>query len=223
MQSSPKRASVGLFVDGNALFRAIDELNEPSLKWLDLQSLGRSLIVEDVVISHTILAFCSTSGDRAIRAHERAFLNILQARGVVCIGDDGVREFHECSRCGHGWDEKAARRNEAELAVALLDGAWDDQFDHAILIGDHWDWPALERRFTERFTQKTLTIACLRPLPRTSLAPPNIRRRVLTKKDLRAHPLADKVKGPRGETISRPRDWAPGASARWSDLEITGL
>lgn len=218
-----KQAQAALFVDGNALFKAIDEFNEPSLKWLDLWALGGLLCGDQAQLRSVDFAFSATGEDRAERMLERVYLRALAANRVSLIGDDGARAVHECRRCGHGWDERIATHNEANLAIEIIDAAHRGVFNRVYLISDAWEESPLTRKMLERFPDKTLTLVCLRDLPKSRRGLSLVRRRSLSTRELRASLLDAVVKGDNGETVARPRAWAPGKTARWADLEITGL
>ena len=222
-QHIPPNGRIFIFVDGNALFRAIDDMGEPSLKWGDLWALGGRLGGARANVVGVTFAFCSTSEGRNAKAAERTYLKALTMRRVNILAADGTREFHECCHCGHRWNEKTARSKDSDLAVEIFDAAYQNQFDQVFLVSDGWSSPTLERKFLERFPEKLLTFVCLRAPPRADAPTSGIRYKSLTKRDLRACLLNEKVSGDNGEQIVRPRDWAPGASAKWSDLEITGL
>jgi hypothetical protein len=214
-----RRASI--YLDGNALFRAIDDMNESAFRWLDPWKLGSMLTGSGVTLGRAVFAYNVTGEDRSAVHHERAYLRALGAIGVECLVEDASREFHECSRCGHGWDERRARRNEADLAVEILDDAWRDEFDEALYVTDDVSTSNLARRLSG-VGGKTLTLVCLRSIPRQLKDTPELRRRALTKRHLREAQLPDHVSG-EGEAVTRPRAWAPRPSATWNDLEITGL
>ena len=215
-----QRAS--LFIDGNALFQAIDELNEASLKWLDPARLASQLAADHVQIRRLVFAFTVTGEDRARAQQERTYLRALSALGVACLTEDPVREFHECGRCGHGWDDRRARHNEANLALEILHDAWSDSFDEAWLVTDQIGESHLARKLA-RFQHKSLTLLSLRSIPRMMHDTATLKRKTLTKRQLRAATLSETVRTAQGEMIARPRGWAPRESATWRDLEITGL
>jgi hypothetical protein len=211
-----------LFVDGNALFHAIDDFNDPALKWLDLPKLAAQVGGSEASVKRIVFAFTVTGEDRAKAQQERVYLRALAAMGVDTLVDDPVREYHECARCGHGWDERRARGNETALALEILEGACSNAYDEAMLVTDQISESHLTRKLSG-FPHMSLTLLSLRTVPRMMHDTERLRRRTLTKKLLRSAMLGETVSTTRGESFARPRGWTPRESATWRDLEITGL
>lgn len=211
-----------LFVDGNALFHAIEDFNDPALKWLDLAKLASQVAGPDANVNRIVFAFTVTGEDRTKAQQERVYLRALASSGIECLVEDPVREYHECARCGHGWDERRVRSNETALALEMLDGAWRNAYDEAFLVTDQISESHLTSKISG-FPNISITLLSLRNIPRLMHDSATIKRRTLTKKYLRAASWSETVSTAEGEVITRPRGWAPRESATWRDLEITGL
>lgn len=155
------------YVDGFNLYHAIDNLQAPHLKWLDLWALGRLLIPQESEMLVKVVycsAFATHMPDKMIR--HRAYTAALRASGVDCVmGNFKKRPPTTCKNCGRTWTTHEEKESDVNLAIHLIDDAHLNIFDHAYLITSDSDLAAAVRMFRQRFPTKYIT----------TVAPPNRR------------------------------------------------
>jgi hypothetical protein len=152
----PDRAA--FYVDGFNVYHALDRLNRPYLKWLDWQALARRLIPQN---SETLtgVTFCTAivTADPGKQTRHRAYVAALQACGVVCRFGHFAREKRICKSCGARWETPVEKQGDVNLAVAIIDDAYQDTFEHCYLVTADGDQVATVRALKQRFPGKKLT------------------------------------------------------------------
>ena len=130
-----------VYIDGFNLYHAIDEIRprKNHLKWVDLWGLSQSILIKDqkLVGVEYFSAYKKTNLDR-LKRHEQ-YINALRFRGVSVHMGKFKKKFHRCRLCNsryEGWEEK---ETDVNLAVKLVEDAFTDQFDTAIVISADTD------------------------------------------------------------------------------------
>lgn len=147
------------FIDGFNLYHAIDDLDKPHLKWLDLWSLSGRLIPQR---SETLVSviYCSALAThmRPKMLRHRIYIAALEASGVKCVmGKFKRKPPVRCNECGNSWRSHEEKESDVNLAIHLLDGAHLNAFDHAYLVTADSDLRAAVRMCRERFPDKKIT------------------------------------------------------------------
>ena len=146
------------YVDGFNLYHAINDLNASHLKWNNLWALASSLIPsrsEGLVKVTLCTAFYPNDPGKRAR-HER-YLRAQQHFGVQIIMGHYVHEDMDCHSCLAVWRKPTEKETDINLALALIDDAHMDQFDHAYLVTNDSDQAATAKLFSKRFPHKKLT------------------------------------------------------------------
>jgi hypothetical protein len=146
-----------VYIDGFNLYHAIDDLQQPYLKWVDLWSLGRRIIkgTADPLVK---VVFCTAyrRGPEGKKSRHRAYLDALSLTGVVIEYGHEVHEPSSCPACGARWETPREKATDINLALRVYEDAHDDLFDVAFIVSADTDQAAtfsyLKRRFpTKRF------------------------------------------------------------------------
>ena len=148
-----------VYVDGFNLYHAIDDLNQPYLKWLDLWKLseliarGHARTIEEVV-------YCSAyfPGDHGKRVRHERYKAALEAVNVRCLMGHTTKEPMHCKHpeCGHRWDQPREKETDINVALSMYNGAIDDIYDVGFLITADTDQAATLRLIEQRFPNKKL-------------------------------------------------------------------
>jgi uncharacterized LabA/DUF88 family protein len=155
----------GLYVDGFNLYHALDELNQPHLKWLNLWDLGRRILIDPSEELYFV-RYCTAlkKGDADKSARHREYITALQFNGVDVHKGHFITDEVDCHKCGHVWDKPQEKETDVNIAVHLIDDAYQDQFDVAYLLTSDSDQGAVARMLKFRFPDKKLV----------SVAPPGM-------------------------------------------------
>lgn len=155
------RQRVISFIDGFNLYHAIDNLNRPELKWVNLKSLSqvylksRSEELTDVFYFSAIAEHVSES----VQKMQKAYLMALELNGIKPILGNFKKKVRRCSRCQYNWIGHEEKETDVNIALFLLDLAYQNAFDRAIIISNDSDLAPAIRMIRKRFPEKRVTTA----------------------------------------------------------------
>jgi hypothetical protein len=152
------RRRAALYVDGFNLYHAIDDLDRPYLKWLDLSQLARVIAPRSQVIRKVVWCTAFRPQGRAQIARHQAYFDALKARGVTCMTGHFVVYADGCNACGHSWTVATEKQSDVNLALSVLDDAHENRFDVCYLMTTDGDHAATARFLKERFPEKKLVL-----------------------------------------------------------------
>jgi hypothetical protein len=137
---------VACYVDGFNLYHAIDDLNKPHLKWVNLWALAQSLCrdKETLVKVAYFSAYATWLPDQFAR--HREYVAALKHFGVECHMARFSEQTARCLSCKATWKRHEEKETDVHFSLTLLEDAIDNVFDRAIIIsadGDHV--PAIRR------------------------------------------------------------------------------
>ena len=146
------------FVDGFNLYHALLDIGEPHLKWLDLRKLFSHLIRSKSQIITQILFFSAypTWKPDSYRRH-RHYIAALSASGVTPVLGQFKVKPKQCLKCKAKWDSHEEKESDVNLALALLDLAYKDMYDHAFVVTRDSDIAPAMHKVKQNFRQKKIT------------------------------------------------------------------
>ena len=153
--AEPQRAA--LYVDGFNLYHAIDALNQPHLKWLDLAALGNRVLnrrTQRLVKVHYFTALKPGAFEKNKR--HREYITALKYFNVAVHEGHFIKDAVDCRKCGHVWDKPQEKETDVSIALHLVDDAYQDVFDVAYLLTANSDQGATARMMKRRFPTKAL-------------------------------------------------------------------
>jgi hypothetical protein len=134
---------VALYVDGFNMYHALDDLNKPHYKWLNLRRLADLLIsrkTQRIVKVYYFTAapdhFQNTASVDKLLRH-RAYTAALEAKGVVCISGsfaERTRTFKGGKQYRSTWTHMEEKKTDVALAINLLNDAYRDVYDRALVV-----------------------------------------------------------------------------------------
>lgn len=164
---------VACYIDGFNLYHAIDDLNRPHLKWVNLNTLAESLLRNSLVRKRETLvavnyfsAYATWLPD-AYKRH-RKFVAALDHIGVNTIMAHFKHKDRECRNCGARWKDHEEKETDVRLALKMFEDAVDGLFDRAIIIGADSDLVPIVQTLRRKFPNKTVLVAT--PPKRYSIA-----------------------------------------------------
>ncbi|MCR6643769.1 MAG: NYN domain-containing protein [Terricaulis sp.] len=154
MSSAVSALRVAVYVDGFNLYHAIDDLNQPKLKWLNLWALGKSFCKPDEVLSKVDYFTALSTWDTEKRGRHRQYINAQKAKGVRVVEGNFKEAPRHCPKNKIMCPDREEKQTDVAIAVAMVGDAHDDLFDCAVLVtADTDQLPAL-RHLTQRFPEK---------------------------------------------------------------------
>ena len=134
------------YIDGFNLYHAIDALDQPHLKWVNLWSLVASFLREgQELVAVNYYSAYATWLPREFARH-RQFTAALSRVGVSTHMSDFMTRTRSCFSCGATWESHEEKQTDVRMAVDMVSDALVDNFDMAVVITADSDLgPAVEK------------------------------------------------------------------------------
>lgn len=148
------------FIDGLNLFHAISRLRLPHLNWVDPQALSRFYIKSKDEEVTRILYFSAlaTHMDESSQKRQQSYITALQMRNIKPILGQFKQKDRYCPKCFSHSRAHEEKETDVNIALALLDLAYQNVYDRALLISNDSDLAPAIRNVRERFPNKRITI-----------------------------------------------------------------
>ena len=155
-----KRERVISFIDGFNLYHAILNLNDPQLKWLDLKKLSQEFLhpIREELVQVLYFSTIASHRNQAAQIRQKAYLSALQLRGVKTVLGQFKQKSRDCPKCSARYIGHEEKETDVNIALSLVDLAYQDAYDRAILITNDSDQVPSIRKVLERFPSKKITI-----------------------------------------------------------------
>jgi hypothetical protein len=150
----PHRAA--FYIDGFNLYHAIDELNQPHLKWLDLWALGTRLITPDSELVRIVWCTAIDTKNVPKMLRHREYRKAVESTGVIAVEGHFTVEDMECRECGHVWAKRTEKQGDVNVAVNLISDGHAGLYDCAYLLTADSDQAATARIFRDRLPEKRI-------------------------------------------------------------------
>lgn len=147
------------FVDGFNLYHSIKALNQNQLKWLDLRSLCVNFAPSPQFLMSKIFYFSAyaTWLPDAYQRHKE-YVKALESTGVTPIMGKFKEKDRSCNMCGSMWKAHEEKETDVNIALYILDEAYQNSFDRALIISADSDLSPAVRLVKERFPSKTVRV-----------------------------------------------------------------
>lgn len=147
------------FVDGFNMYHALDQLRQPHLKWLDLQLLFRRLTRAKSQVITQILFFSAYPTWKPDSHHRhRLYVKALSTNGITPVLGQFKNKPKKCLKCKTEWVSHEEKETDVNLALAMLDLAYKDRYDHAFLLSRDSDLAPAVRIVKQNFPDKKITV-----------------------------------------------------------------
>ena len=198
------------YIDGYNLYHGLLAAGLRSSRWLDLTKLGTTLLKPGQQLVLTRYFTTWVKGNQAKAHKQLRYVDALKTRGGIEI-DYGrfLQKPDTCRRCGHKWTKKEEKRTDVNIAVRLLEDAYDNGYDTAIVVSGDSDLVSPIKAIHRRFPHREVLVAF--PPMRQS----NDLRRVadgayrISDRHIRECRLPRTVTRPDGITLTAPQGWLP--------------
>ena len=151
------------YVDGFNLYFGLRSKNWRKYYWLDLVGLVRSLLKTDqnLVAVHYFTARIRSSGNNEADMQRQA--DYLDALGhfpdLIMHYGHYLNKLRKCRHCGAQWMDYEEKMTDVNIAVQLLEDAFDDRFATALLLSADSDLTTPVKNVRDRFPQKRVIVA----------------------------------------------------------------
>lgn len=198
------------YVDGFNLYFGLKDSGFKRYYWLDVAALAHSLLKpgQQLLATHYFTARIRSNGRNSTdQKRQSDYLEALALRGVRCQFGHYLQKTRQCRQCGASWPDYEEKMTDVNIAIQMLENAFDDAFDTALVISGDSDLATPIRRVRERFPQKRLIVAF--PPGRFSGELKRCANGHLTigEDKLRASQLPAHLTKPDGYVLTRPANW----------------
>lgn len=148
------------YIDGFNLYYGLREGRLLTSRWLDLKALCASLIRGDQHLE-LVRYFTTRVRNNPSATHRQAlYIDALATRGGIEI-DYGhfLSRKTSCRACRTTWLRHEEKQTDVNIAVRLLNDAYDDLFDVAMVISGDGDLAPSIQSVRDRFPKKSLFVA----------------------------------------------------------------
>ncbi|ACL62539.1 NYN domain-containing protein [Methylobacterium nodulans] len=146
------------YVDGFNLYHAIDDLQKPHLKWLDLWQLAQSICgTGETLIEVNFFTAYPTWKPGPMKRHQ-VYVKALRHAGVNCVIGHFKTKQRECKRCGAQGDVHEEKETDVAIAVQITTDAFLDGYDRALIISADSDLAPALRTVRQHFPRKALNV-----------------------------------------------------------------
>jgi uncharacterized LabA/DUF88 family protein len=197
------------YIDGFNLYFGLRSQKWERYLWLNVQALSKNLLKSDQALVHTkyFTARVGSPVDKVKR--QTTYIEALQTLDDLSIfyGKYQMNPY-TCRNCGFTYTAPSEKMTDVNIAVELLQDAFQDAFDTAILISADSDLIAPIQAVKRLFPSKRVVVACppgrfSQSLCNASSAFFKIGRGVIAKSL-----FADEVPTAGGFVLKRPTSWA---------------
>ena len=131
-----------------------------SSRWLDLAELGRSLLKPDQQLVLTRYFTTQVKGNPAKARRQARYIDALETQvGIEIDYGHFLSKPITCYSCGSTWPKNEEKKTDVNIAVRMLEDAYDDCFDTAIVISGDSDLSAPIESVRRRFPDKRVVVA----------------------------------------------------------------
>jgi uncharacterized LabA/DUF88 family protein len=129
--------------------------------WLDVHALSRNLLKADQTLVHTKY-FTTRIGQPPDKVkRQNTYIEAVQTLHEVSLYfGHYLRTPRECRNCGFTYDAPQEKMTDVNIAVELLQDAFQDAFDTALLISADSDLIAPVAAVKKLFPEKRVVVAC---------------------------------------------------------------
>ena len=198
------------YIDGFNLYHGLRDAGLKDSRWLDVRGMCLSLLQTGEQLE-LVRYFTSWVKDNPVKsARQAVYIDALRARGGIEI-DFGhfLSNTAQCFRCGNVWKKNEEKKTDVNVAVRLLEDAFDDRFDTAIIVSGDSDHVPPIKSVLSRFPHKRVIVAF----------PPRRRSSQLEQaasvafsiypQTIQANHLPDPVSAAGGVDLYAPSGWLP--------------
>lgn len=153
------------FIDGLNLYHAIANLHRKELEWVDLRALSKIFLNLNFERLTDIFYFSAYAfhTPKSVQKCQKAYVRALELTAVQPILGHFKEKDRKCPDCKYKWTGYEEKETDVNIALFLLDSAYQDLFDRALIITNDSDLAPAIQLTRERFPKKRIT----------TVAPPN--------------------------------------------------
>ena len=154
-----KKERVIAYIDGFNLYFGMMEAGFFHLKWLNLVNLVSNLLKSNQELICVKYFTSRVSNNPEKQKRQSLYLEALESVGVKLYFGNYQRDTIECNRCGNIWPKFNEKMTDVNIATQILEDAYKDSYDMAMLISGDSDLVPPIRAVHASFVDKRVFVA----------------------------------------------------------------
>lgn len=137
-----------VYIDGFNLYYGIRSLNNPALKWLDIERLAAGFLKPRTQLEAVKYFTAMTTGDIEKENRQKIYLEALNQHcsKLTVIEGHFLEKGTNCYKCGYYNRTYEEKKTDVNIACEMLADAYEDRLDIAFLVsGDSDLVPPVEK------------------------------------------------------------------------------
>ncbi len=158
-QDLHKKERVLVYVDGFNLYFGILEARYNQCKWLDLRLLSPNLLKNSQELVGVKYFTSRLNNNRYKQKRQTIYIEALQSKDVEVFFGQYQSDSIECKSCGYRWPKFNEKMTDVNIATEMLNDAFNDRYDTAMLISGDSDLVPPIRSIHENYNSKRVFVA----------------------------------------------------------------
>jgi len=204
----PQKERVQVYIDGFNLYFGMLEAKLDNCKWLNLKSLALQLLEPNQTLVGIKYFTSRVSNNSEKQKRQSTYIEALETIGVKIYYGKYQSGTIECHRCGNVWACYNEKMTDVNLATQMLIGAYQDQYDTAMLISGDSDLVPPIREIHSLFANKRVFVAFPPKRHSKSMAKVAKGSMIIGRIKLTASQFDEKVLKSDGFTLLKPAVWS---------------
>ena len=137
-----------VYIDGFNLYYGIRSLNNPALKWLDVERMAENFLKPPTQLEAVKYFTAMTTGDIGKGNRQKIYLEALKhhCSKLTIIEGHFLEKGTNCYKCGYYNRTYEEKKTDVNIACEMLADAYEDRLDIAFLVsGDSDLAPPVEK------------------------------------------------------------------------------
>lgn len=137
-----------VYIDGFNLYYGIRSLNNPALKWLDVERLAENFLKPPTQLEAVKYFTAMTTGNIGKENRQKIYLEALKhhCSKLTIIEGHFLEKGTNCYKCGYYNRTYEEKKTDVNIACEMLADAYEDRLDIAFLVsGDSDLAPPVEK------------------------------------------------------------------------------
>lgn len=152
---------INAYIDGFNLYYAIRNLKTPKFKWINLRTLCALFLqnedeLQDVFLFTARIKYDQNNPNKKKR--QEAFIKAQMAVNVKLVFGKFKNKFPKCSHCHQQYHTYEEKESDINIALQLLEDAYEDRFDKAFVITADTDLNSTLHRVKALFPHKKIIL-----------------------------------------------------------------
>lgn len=198
---------VALFVDGFNIYHALNKHHYKKYKWLNIYSLGESLLSQNVLELKSVYLFTAlTHWNHKKVVKHRTYLNALEHYSVKVVKGTFRKKDKYCPLCKQKSISYEEKETDVNIALHLLKLAYDNEYDVAMVLSGDSDLVPAIKEVKKRFKKEVFLV--IPPQAKAENLKLNSDRHIkLKKRHLESNQLPEEIVLKSKDIILKPTDW----------------